>query len=279
MPLQGALHLLVLARGDVFSDGFRRPLHFFSGNLHASQQLHLLGATLKGSIVAEGRQHPPYSRRFPSVVHVQFLVDGKLPLTTVGAQIVGTPQFHRAPQRRNQSPGTQADVPGRVAARAGQLAMILVRLGVLQQGAQGRCSHLVQSQPEGHFHGLQIGVAGLMALSKDAAQPSMDFPRRLLMEDSSRFFSCAVQPPRCGATGRRAQIFSLTATSFSLSCWKRRNSPTSCWALRKAAGLGKPSAIVLPATLRVSRNWGSWPGSLGRARNHRAACHSAGRRR
>jgi len=44
--------------------------------------------------------------------------------------------------------------------------MILVRLGVPQQGAQGRCSHLLQSQPEGHFHGLQIGASGVRALSK-----------------------------------------------------------------------------------------------------------------
>src|SRR6266481_4084980 len=30
-------------------------------------------------------------------------------------------------------------------------------------------------------------------------------------------------------------------------------------------GLGKLSVTVLPATLRVRRNWGSWPGSFGLA--------------
>ena len=46
---------------------------------------------------------------------------------------------------------------------------------------------------------------------------------------------------------------------------KRGNSATSCCALRGAAGLGKLCVTVLPATLGVSRNCGSWPGSLGLA--------------
>src|SRR5260370_21088811 len=36
----------------------------------------------------------------------------------------------------------------------------------------------------------------------------------------------------------------------------------SCWALRRAVGLGKVSVTVLPATRRVRRNCGSCPGSL-----------------
>ncbi len=57
--------------------------------------------------------------------------------------------------------------------------------------------------------------------------------------------------------GHDVYFSTLGATDFS-NC-------TTCCALRQAAGLGKLSVMVLPATLRVSRNWGSWPGSVGLA--------------
>src|SRR5256886_16935176 len=101
-----------------------------------------------------------------------------------------------------------------------------------------------------------------MALCKNKAEESVYFSRHFLMDRSSVFFSCSVQPPRCCSTGRSRQIFSLRATRSWLSFWKRGNSVTSCWALRRAVGLGKVSVTVLPATRRVRRNCGSCPGSL-----------------
>ncbi len=42
---------------------------------------------------------------------------------------------------------------------------------------------------------------------KDTTEQSVHFPGHLLMDCSSRFFSCSVQPPRCCSTGRSSQIF------------------------------------------------------------------------
>jgi hypothetical protein len=56
---------------------------------------------------------------------------------------------------------------------------------------------------------------------KDTTEQLVYFPRHLLMDRSSRFFSCSVQPPRCCSTGRSRQISSLRVTRSSLSCWKR----------------------------------------------------------
>src|ERR1035438_149555 len=121
----------------------------------------------------------------------------------------------------------------------------------------------MHARAHGGFDRLQIRAPVFMALSKDPAEELVYFPPHLLMDSSSRFFSASVQPPRACSTGRRAQMLSLRVTSSALSFWKRRNSATSFCALRKAAGLGKLSVTVLPATRRVRRNWGSWPGSFG----------------
>src|SRR5207244_10919707 len=91
------------------------------------------------------------------------------------------------------------------------------------------------------------------ALGKDTAEQLVYLPRHLLMDRSSRFFSCSVQPPRCCSTGRSRQILSLRATRSWPSLWMRWNSATSCCALRSAVGLGKVSVTVLPATRRARR--------------------------
>jgi hypothetical protein len=72
----------------------------------------------------------------------------------------------------------------------------------LQQFAQGSSTGLVESSPQGRLYRFQIGPAVLTALRKDTAEELVYFPRYLLMDRSSRFFSCSVQPPRCCSTGR-----------------------------------------------------------------------------
>src|ERR1017187_890575 len=123
----------------------------------------------------------------------------------------------------------------------------------------------MHARAHGGFDRLQIRAPVFRALRKDPAEELVYFPPHPLMDSSSRFFSASVHPPRSGSTGRRAQMLSLRVTSSAVSFWKRRNSATSFCALRKAAGLGKLSVTVLPATRRVRRNWGSWPGSFGLA--------------
>ena len=108
-----------------------------------------------------------------------------------------------------------------MAARTRQLALIRSRGLVLQQFAQGGGSGLVKSCSQGSFHGFQIGSSVVVPLREDTAQQLVHFPRNLLMDCSSRFFSWSVQPPRCRSTGRSSQIFWLMLTSSSLSSWKR----------------------------------------------------------
>src|ERR1035437_6679529 len=146
---------------------------------------------------------------------------------------------------------------GGLATRTRQLAQILSRDLELQQFAQGGGSGLVKSCSQCIFHGFQIGSAVVVPFGEDAAQQLVYFPRNLLMDCSSRFFSCSVHPPLCCSIGRRSQIISLMLINSALSFWRRPNSETSCCALRSAAGLGNDSVTVFPPTLRVSRNWGS----------------------
>src|SRR5207302_1477393 len=149
-----------------------------------------------------------------------------------------------------------------VATSARQLTLIRRWGFELQQLVQGGGARLVESRSQGRLYRFQIGPAVLAALGKDTAEQLVYLPRHLLMDRSSRFFSCSVQPPRWCSAGRSRQILSLRATRSWPSFWKRWNSVTSCWALRRAVGLGKVSVTVLPATRRVRRNCGSCPGSL-----------------
>ena len=70
----------------------------------------------------------------------------------------------------------------------------------------------MESGSQGRLDRFQIGPAVLPALCKDTAEQLVYFPGYFLMDRSSRFFSCSVQPPRSCATGRSRQILSLRAT-------------------------------------------------------------------
>jgi hypothetical protein len=84
---------------------------------------------------------------------------------------------------------------------------------------------------------------------QDTNQELVYLPRHFLMDRSSRFFSSAVHASASSSTGRRRQIFSFTAVNSALSFRERRNSSTSRYALRKAAGLLKLSATCLAVHL------------------------------
>lgn len=84
-----------------------------------------------------------------------------------------------------------------------QLALRGRRGFELQQCGQGCGTGLVEGRPQSGLYGFQIGPTTFLALRKDTAEELVYFPRNLLMDCSSRFFSCSVQPPRSCATGRR----------------------------------------------------------------------------
>jgi hypothetical protein len=135
-------------------------------------------------------------------------------------QIVGTRDAYRADDRQDGF-GAEFLVLGVMATRTRQLALLGRRGLELQQFGQGGGPRLVQSGSQGRLHGFQIGPTVLMALCKNKAEESIYFSRHFLMDRSSVFFSCSVQPPRCCSTGRSRQIFSLRATRSWLSFWKR----------------------------------------------------------
>jgi len=101
-------------------------------------------------------------------------------------------------------------------------APLVCRRGLpLQELAERRGPGLVQSGAHRHLDGLPIQALGLAPFAKDACQKAIHFARHLLMDRSSRFFSCAVQTPLSASTGRSWQILSLTFSSWLRSCWKR----------------------------------------------------------
>ena len=104
---------------------------------------------------------------------------------------------------------------------ARQLALLPNGSLVVEQLTHTGCASLMKSAPKSVFHGFHIHLAAAAALLKDTAQQLVYFSRNFLMDCSSRFFSCSVQPPRCCSTGRSVQIFSLMSTKASLNCWKR----------------------------------------------------------
>jgi hypothetical protein len=70
-----------------------------------------------------------------------------------------------------------------------QLTLIRHRRFELQQFSQGAGSGLMEGEPQGDLDGLQIGTAAVSALAEYADQQLVYFPRDLLMDCSSRFFS------------------------------------------------------------------------------------------
>ncbi len=83
---------------------------------------------------------------------------------------------------------------GCVAARARELPLLDGRGVPLQQSGQGRRAHFVQAAPERRLDGLKIGPASVAPLGEDTGEQRCYFPRHLLMDCSSRFFSWGVQP-------------------------------------------------------------------------------------
>ena len=102
---------------------------------------------------------------------------------------------------------------GRTAAWAGDGALVGGRLGELQQLTEAAAPPDAGGT-EGHLHRLQIQVAGLPALGENTAQQRGYFARDLGVDRRGRFFSSGVN---VSSTGRKAQIFSLTSTTWPLS--------------------------------------------------------------
>jgi hypothetical protein len=85
IQLHGPLDLLLLARGDMLSYGFRRPLHGFRGHLQIGQQFHLLAPLVEGRPLAHGRLHAAHSRGELRILDVQFDVGRELSRMAVRA--------------------------------------------------------------------------------------------------------------------------------------------------------------------------------------------------
>jgi hypothetical protein len=88
--LHGLLHGLPFLPGDLFSDGLGGAFHSLGGDFQTGQQLHLLAAMIKGSVLAHQRCHTSHPGRQFAIFHVQFEVGGKLSSMTMSAQEVGT---------------------------------------------------------------------------------------------------------------------------------------------------------------------------------------------
>ena len=96
---------------------------------------------------------------------------------------------------------------------------------------------LVESGSQGRLDRFQIRPAVLPALPKHPTEQLVYFPRYLLMDRSSRFFSCSVHPPHSCVTGRSRQILSLKATRC------RRLKPAA--AIRSSGGRSAAVAVWL----------------------------------
>jgi hypothetical protein len=137
IQLHGPLDLLLLVHSDILSDGFRRPLHGFGGDLQIGQQFHLLAPVVEGPLLAHHCLHAPHTRRELRVFDVQFDVGGKLARMAVRAQVPGARHFHFAHHRQDRS-GAQSPVRGRVATRTRDGPLVGSRGGELQQSGQSR---------------------------------------------------------------------------------------------------------------------------------------------
>ena len=216
IQLQGALNLLPLPLRKIFSYRFRRALHRFGGDVQASQEFHLLASVIEGSLLAHRGQHPAYARRELRMVDVQFDIGGKLSGMAARTQVI-RPRNMCATEHREKRLGAESLILRMVTTGARQLALLQRRGFEFEQLAQAGCAGLMQGRPKSVLHGFKIHLAALAALGKDAAQQLVYFPGNFLMDCSSRFFSCSVQPLRCGSTGRSEQIRSLMPTKSSLS--------------------------------------------------------------
>jgi hypothetical protein len=152
------------------------------------QNLHLLTAVIEGRLLADDGFHATHAGRKVRVFHVQLLIGGKLTLMAALAQIPWT--VHTDPAHHGKYwPGAQLLVSRLVSTGARQPKLLRRRRFELQQFAQGAGPGPMEREPQGALDGLQIGVAAVSSLAENADQQLIYFPRDLLMDCSSRFFS------------------------------------------------------------------------------------------
>jgi hypothetical protein len=116
VQLHGPLDLCLLARGDIPSDGLRRPLHGLGGHLQIGEQFHLPAPLLERSILTHQGLHAAHPRRELGVFNVQFGIGWELAGMAVRTQVVGTRYFHLAHRRENRL-GAQLPVVSLLTAR------------------------------------------------------------------------------------------------------------------------------------------------------------------
>ncbi len=201
LSLQGLLDGVLLAVGDIRADALRGPFDRLGGDFQPGQQLHLLAAALeRGALTTHQSQHAAHPGRELGVFHIQRRVGGELPLLTAGAPVISAPHF-RATQHGKQRLGAHPLIAGLTSAGARYLRF---RRGLLSEKlAQTSGTGLLQGGAQGHLHRFQVHCARLVTCGENHSQQRIYFPRDLLMDRSSRFFSCAVQSPCPCGSGKR----------------------------------------------------------------------------
>ena len=116
VQLDGSLDLLLLTLSDILSNSFRRTLDRLGGHLQSGQDIHLLTAVVKESLLPHQGLHATHPGREFRLLNVQFHIGRKLAAVTARAKIVGARDLYSA-HRGQQRPGTQLSVSGLLAAR------------------------------------------------------------------------------------------------------------------------------------------------------------------
>jgi len=213
IQLDGPLNFPLFTLNDLGTDGLRRALHRFGGDLQAGQQLHLLPPMIERSLLTHQSVHAAHARRKLRILNVQFDIGRELAGMALRAQIVGPPYFHLAHRRENRL-GTQLPVMSLVAARARDGAVAGSRSWELQELGHGCCARLVHSGTHSHFDGLQVQTSRFAATGEDRAQELLYLVRDFLTDRFGRFFSCG---ERVSWTGRARQISAFTSMKARLN--------------------------------------------------------------
>jgi len=90
---------------------------------------------------------------------------------------------------------------------AGQLTLIRRRRLELPQFAQRDGPGLMESGSQGALYGFQIGPPAVATLGEKCGSPGDLLPAQFPDCLQQPFFSCPVQPPCCGSTGRSTDLF------------------------------------------------------------------------
>ena len=147
------------------------------------------------------------------MLDIQFDIQGKLSVMTMGAEVVRAQQFHLTHYGEDAS-GAQLLIGGGLTAGASSLPLLRARRVALQQLAQSHSADLMHGRPQGHFYGFQIQPGVFAALLQDQRQQPAYFASDFLLDGFDRFFSCSV---KVCSRGRKPQILSLRAMSWSQS--------------------------------------------------------------